>query len=352
MAANARIGRRRSIALTGAPRRGFTLVELLVVIAIIGILVALLLPAVQAARESARRMQCINQLRQLVLAAHNYHDAHKQLPPHGDRPTALSSHARLLPYMENQNLHDLVDQTRHWRSPVNEVALNTPLPFLKCPSGEEFEWTGINNRDTGTLVQSDLRAHYVGNAGARAGCSPPGGGRGGGSWDWPESAYTQYACSDDTSSSGGIGNNGTIFPLSDVGFKDILDGTSYTMMYAEMSWLVDRRQSASGQTPIEPWIVGSTSIDNSDPNSKAGSTGWVQNCKNVRWPINGEWYVNEDGTANVVLTDTSLGSNHPGGTNIGMSDGSAHFVREDIDVAGVLRPMASRMAEDTYQKPF
>ena len=122
-------------------RRGFTLVELLVVIAIIGVLVALLLPAIQSAREAARRTDCINRLRQTLLASLNYESANKKVVSHGDIylrdgqiAGALSSQARLMPYMENKAVHDLVDQDTHWRSPRNRVALETPLPFLRCPS--------------------------------------------------------------------------------------------------------------------------------------------------------------------------------------------------------------------------
>src|SRR5262245_10817630 len=107
-----------------AVKPGFTLVELLVVIAIIGILVALLLPAIQAAREAARRTDCVNRLRQLVLAAHNFESTKKKLPSHGDvtyfasenrYAGGFSSQARLLSYVEEQSLHNLVDQNRHLR---------------------------------------------------------------------------------------------------------------------------------------------------------------------------------------------------------------------------------------------
>ena len=94
-------------------RLGFTLVELLVVIAIIGVLVALLLPAVQAARESARRMQCINHLKQLGLATHNFESTYNRLP-HGSQTAALwgpSPHAYLLPVLEQKNISDRMDTT-------------------------------------------------------------------------------------------------------------------------------------------------------------------------------------------------------------------------------------------------
>ena len=97
-------------------RRGFTLVELLVVIAIIGILVALLLPAVQAAREAARRTQCTNNLKQLGLAVHNYENTNKELPPGGLTPTGGSyGHSwwvRILPYIEQGNVYDKFDQRK------------------------------------------------------------------------------------------------------------------------------------------------------------------------------------------------------------------------------------------------
>src|SRR5215204_4997663 len=104
-------------------RRAFTLVELLVVIAIIGVLVALLMPAVQAAREASRRSQCQNNLKQLGIAIHNFHDVKKQLPS-STRPVASStvrigSLVFLLPFIERQDLWDLYDQTVNWSDAKN-----------------------------------------------------------------------------------------------------------------------------------------------------------------------------------------------------------------------------------------
>jgi len=129
----------------GTPRRGFTLVELLVVIAIVGILVALLFPAVQASREAARRLQCANNLRQMGLAMHNYVAARGRLPNSGNAMRDdFSPLARILPYCEQADLHDLIDfrvNMGHVGKVDLPVALRpaaaTVIPMFLCPSDIE-----------------------------------------------------------------------------------------------------------------------------------------------------------------------------------------------------------------------
>jgi type II secretory pathway pseudopilin PulG len=344
-------------------------VELLVVIAIIGILVALLLPAIQAAREAARKSDCVNRIRQLVLAAHNYELNKKQLPGHGDvweskgdYAGGLSSQARLLPYMEEQNLETLVDQDRHWRHANNAVAIRTPLAFLRCPSAKQDQssFVFLSSSSSEVVDQPNLRCHYVGIMGARPGpnrnncpgtqvtgaCAPPasgGRGGGGGTLVWPETTYCQYGCTTRAAGSGGTAVNGVIYPLSKHDLGGITDGTTYTMMYGEMSWEVARQAA---------WLVGSTSQDGLD-RLESSSHGVVFNAKNVRYPINSDKSGEPDGAPDipgvvyVPLTEESLGSQHPGGTHVGMSDGSARFLKEELDVA-ILRAMASRKSEDMY----
>ncbi len=140
-------------------RPGFTLVELLVVIAIIGILVALLLPAVQAAREAARRMQCTNRLKQLGLANHNYHDVYKSLPAmrcgtrrDGDNTTSnqysMSGIVSLLPFFEQQQIYNFAKQRNFAPVPwyTTYGTWTVRIPTLLCPSDtERVGGNGIGN---------------------------------------------------------------------------------------------------------------------------------------------------------------------------------------------------------------
>src|SRR5437762_11224366 len=123
-------------------RQAFTLVELLVVIAITGVLVSLLLPAVQQARESGRRTQCGNNLRQLTLAAQNFHDTYRKLPS-SIRPAGLtalpriSGHIQLLPFIEQKNAYDGYDQTKNWNDAANAPVTQLLIRSFICPATPE-----------------------------------------------------------------------------------------------------------------------------------------------------------------------------------------------------------------------
>jgi prepilin-type N-terminal cleavage/methylation domain-containing protein/prepilin-type processing-associated H-X9-DG protein len=319
-----------------ASNAGFTLVELLVVIAIIGVLVALLLPAIQAAREAARRADCLNRLRQLGQAAQNFHAAKGQFPSHGDRRTGLSSQARLLPYMENQAVLNLVNQAVHWRQQSNATK-NTPLPFLKCPSQEVLEYTDI--AVSGQYRDSDLRCHYMANMGAKPStCANPRTP----DLPYPENTYTMNNCTQNPDTDGGFATNGPLYFESEVSFKDISDGSTNTLLYGELSWDAGLNMT---------WLCGNDLADQQNPLTEWSI--WIYNAKNVAQPLNTASFIRtwEDRPAPYALHDTSLGSRHPGGCHILMADGSASFLQENVDL-GVLKAMASRDSEEVFTKPL
>jgi type II secretory pathway pseudopilin PulG len=314
-------------------------VELLVVIAIIGILIALLLPAVQAARESARRSKCQAQMKQIAIACLNFEGTRGHLPSASTKSTGdgIGYLAQILPFHESEALHDLIRYDKDYRAPENDAARNTPVPEFRCPSqgaGDPTLW--FENGATMSAADSDLRAHYVAINGAKTGAcpvSPPT--RGAPLYELWVGPTVDGSCR-----GGGYAVNGMIYPLSDLQVKKVTDGMTQTMMLGEMSWLVDMQRS---------WITG------------LSSTTWCYTSKNVRHPINfaglrppipayphlKDLDMNPDNDNN----DDSLGSMHPGGTHVAMGDASVHFINDDAAIE-VLHAMASRAKSEIYVAPY
>src|SRR5258706_1924922 len=126
-------------------RRGFTLIELLVVIAIIAILIALLVPAVQQVRAAAARVQCTNNLKQIALAMHGYHNLHSAFPPGRTTETPMHSWtAFMLPFLEQDNVYKLYSFDVDWDHPKNFEAIRFQMPVFNCPATAPGERTDDN----------------------------------------------------------------------------------------------------------------------------------------------------------------------------------------------------------------
>jgi prepilin-type processing-associated H-X9-DG protein len=305
------------------------LVELLVVIAIIGILIALLLPAVQAAREAARRSQCINQMKQIGLALQYYHDSY-QVFPHGQRFTAwnIGNNWRycLLPYMEQGALYSqLNSKTGSFASSDtagsgysgNTVLRNLVVPGWNCPSSP---WSPKDNPSNVTYHNGDQgQTHdYVGIAGA----TPDPAGRTG---LCLAGNYGSTWCS-----------NGMLFPNGWMRMADVLDGTSNTVIVGEQSGAI--YNSSNERLHISANYYG-------------GWTGHTQTCRPTNpvtsgcttdlWgagvtTINTAIRINQPFTTaacdQTYDGNTALNSSHPGGANFLRVDGSVSFLSETTDM--------------------
>lgn len=304
----------------------FTLVELLVVIAIIGVLIALLLPAVQAAREAARRTQCTNNLKQLGLALHNYHDVNKKFPHNGVPQSGSGTSMqrgpswifRTLPFLEQENAIDLVDYTGDWSMQDGSVTARTSQLFgqlrvdgLWCPSSplpETKEYKGVELQITNYVGISG--SYYTGGTTAALASQP---------------YYDFY---------GRTTYNGVIsIEEYKVGMNNLTDGTSNTLMVSEQSdYQFDNAGSkrdlrSCGYVGGGAWSCG------------AGAKNWSQNVTTIRYPIAGGY--NLDGNQQPYNVNIPLFSSHPTGILGLLGDGSVRFVSETIDFA-TLTALADR----------
>jgi prepilin-type N-terminal cleavage/methylation domain-containing protein len=298
-------------------RQAFTLVELLVVIAIIGVLIALLLPAVQAAREAARRTQCLNNLKQLGLAVHNFHDTHQRLPS-SVRPTGLTPLPRiagmtfLLPFFEQGNLYDRYVQTSNWHHPENAEVVNTRIPGLLCPS------TPNPDRIDGLPEASPWQATV------------------GAVTDYSPTIYVDQRLKDlglvDEAGKGMLEYNGR--PR----LADVTDGLSNTIMYAESAgrpFLYRGRKRISDNLTLHRVNAGGwcrpasdISIDGSSFDGTVLPGPCAINCTNgedvAGMPFPHPYYV--------TIGTSEPFSFHPGIAHFAFGDGSARAISQQIGI--------------------
>lgn len=340
--------------------QGFTLVELLVVIAIIGILAALLLPAVQAARESARRAQCVNNLKQIGIGLQNYHDVHKVLPfgkgpsyPGAPVYARWSQHALLLPMIEQANLYNSISFSfppetpgmgggtpfmPPWSNPggINSVASRMLVPVYLCPSdgngGVAPGWPGANN--------------YAANQGSwlcdRGDTPPPAG----------SVAPTET-------------QPGIMYFLSHVRFADVLDGLSHTAFFSEKlrgTGSPNPRRDMfiiPAQTSLASTYLTCTNLDPLMALPLTSNWGWSwvmgENCctqYNHVAPPNSNTCAGtgfSGGMTNMAM-QVSPSSLHPGGVNVCMGDGSVQFVMETVDLL-IWRSYGTRAGNEAFNAP-
>jgi len=299
--------------------RGFTLIELLVVIAIMTILIALLLPAVQQAREAAHRVQCRNNMKQLSLAMHDYHVTFGVFPFGFDEHETLWS-AMILPQIEQSNLYStLIWQEDgpgnwNWNGSPNEKACGTLIPLFRCPSmavKEHFANEGIPNR-----VPISYRACSSSNAASDDLASIP-------ASVSPKVALEMQS-----------GLDGMFYGCSSVRIRDIRDGTSNTIMIGES--FTDPTYVKDGQA-MDYWAFGAPQTEGWDcvPGDRGG-TEYSEGLGSCVVRINSR----RDPSVHGVLMEMSFGSYHTGGAHFALADGSAGFISESVDM-GIYRALGS-----------
>ncbi len=348
------------MALQKLRSRGFTLVELLVVIAIIGILVALLLPAVQAAREAARRMSCSNNLKQLGLALHNYHDTYKTFPfGEGAEPSAATRTANslggrwngpnwrvhLLPFIEQAPMYDQLSMSHTFdacRPGFNNATAGGPnsvlsgytVPVYRCPSSSlPINGRNVNPSPTNNNVHNAQLIDYVGVQGAAFDEAF--------AHDDGNSPFPTFgACSRQTGYGGIYCNNGVLVPNTPMKFADITDGTANTLAIAEQSGPIVDQNGRRRRDIRSNYYGGWSGHTRGDmPRWGWGGSPWGSGTTVIRYKINlnsAPVGANSTWDANTILT-----SEHPGGIQATKADGSVDFIPETIDML-ILRRLGSK----------
>ncbi len=305
-------------------RCAFTFVELLVVIAIVGVMIALVVPALQSAQEAARRTQCANNLKQIALACLSYESARGVLPPGGDSSNEYSYAVYILPQLEQEGVHKDVNfsvATAYNDQNKLKISLNK-IPALLCPSCQHEQsnlhmWQTDPSKKWGDYVpasqdgQNTYTLHYVGNMGPM-GTNP-----------MTNQPYP-YESVSDRINLGHCSTSGTLYRDSAVTSGSIRDGMAHTYLLGEISW--------NGYEKFRCWHRGASRVSPNGPKDASGGS------KNVRHPIN-------SGSGYGVFNDGAFGSQHPGGTHFVMCDGSVHFLDQLIDPA-IYFGMASRAGRE------
>ena len=315
---------------SGSRRRGFTLVELLVVIAIIGILVGLLLPAVQAAREAARRMSCQNNLRQVILAIHNYESSMKRLPAAWSRPSqsgdGWSLQARILPYVEALGLEGGVNYSVGYKLATIRVDGETRpissfrVPTYLCPSEVNDVTRYDKNGDP-----EHYPLNYAYNAGTWKVFDP----------------NTQRA------------GNGAFQTGRPSRFRDVLDGLANTLAFSEVkAWTPYFRDLGQEGQMEMPRIAADICLLGGSFKTETGHTEWVDGrvhqsgftttfppnhkvlCERNQADYDVDFTNMREGKNSNAITYAAVTSrsHHPGGVNSALLDGSIRFVNDSIEL--------------------
>jgi prepilin-type N-terminal cleavage/methylation domain-containing protein len=312
--------------------RGFTLVELLVVIAIIGILVALLLPAIQAAREAARRVQCLNNCRQLGLAVQNYHDSKQQLPPSRLKDKYLTWAGLILPYIEEAGLASIVDPTKTYDSSQHQKLRETVVPTFICPSRDHERLFSYTNSP-----QEVIPNVYNATGGQVFGGGAPSGPVG------------DYACVSSTFRDGsgsydGYFDGAIVLPdrktpggvtvHQKITFSKITDGTSKTLLMAENSYWFSSRVSIYDGDDNPGAILGTASLDHVKASLPDGGRGLnMQSREGGGIPASPfQSQVTMDTPDGQKTWPAWFGGDHTGVINVTFCDGSGRAIRKDADI--------------------